>query len=116
MHYSKLFSPFLLTLIVSCGGGGGGAPEPEPTLPPPEPVASSEMTLVIDQGMAYEKSGARAEISVSRTGDMEAIEVFFSFDGNPIPEEGSASSSDYQLMDENDVALNESINLALSYN
>ena len=55
MHYSKLFSLFLLTLIVSCGGGGGGAPEPEPT-PPPEPVASSEMTLVIDQGMAYEKS------------------------------------------------------------
>ena len=116
MHYSKLFSLSLLTLIVSCGGGGGGAPEPEPTSPPPEPVASSEMTLVIDQGMAYEKSGARAEISVSRTGDMEAIEVFFSFDGNPILEEGSASSSDYQLMDENDVALNESINFAQGEN
>ena len=56
MHYSKLFSLFLLTLIVSCGGGGGGAPEPEPTLPPPEPVASSEMTLVIDQGMVWCKS------------------------------------------------------------
>ena len=25
MHYSKLFSLFFLTLIVSCGGGGGGA-------------------------------------------------------------------------------------------
>ena len=99
MHYSKLFSLFLLTLIVSCGGGGGGAPEPEPTLPPPEPVASSEMTLVIDQGMAYEMAGARAEISVSRTGDMEAIEVFFSFDGNPIHEDGSSSTTDYQLMD-----------------
>ena len=80
MNYSKLASLCLLTLMVSCGGGGGGASESKPTLPPPEPVASSEMTLVIDQGMAYEKSGARAEISISRTGDMEAIEVFFSFD------------------------------------
>ena len=77
MRYVKLTSFFFLTLIVSCGGGGGGgAPEPAPSPPaPPEPPASSEISLLVDQNMAYEKSGIAAEILMSRTGDMEAMEV-----------------------------------------
>ena len=108
MPYIKLTSFFFLTLIVSCGGGGGeGAPEPAP----PEPPASSEVSLLVDQNMAYEKSGIAAEILMSRTGDTEAIEVLLAFDGSESPVEGSASSNDYQLFNENDEVLGDSINL-----
>ena len=101
-----------MTLVVSCGGGGGSAPEPAPSPPaPPEPPASSEISLLVDQNMAYEKSGVAAEILISRTGDMEAIEVLLAFAGSESPAEGSASSNDYQLFDENDEVLNDSINL-----
>ena len=102
-----------MTLIVSCGGGGGGgAPEPAPSPPaPPEPPASSEISLLVDQNMAYEKSGIAAEILMSRTGDTEAIEVLLAFDGSESPVEGSASSNDYQLFNENDEVLGDSINL-----
>ncbi len=112
MPYIKLTSFFFLTLIVSCGGGGGGAPEPAPSPPaPPEPPASSEISLLVDQNMAYEKSGIAAEILMSRTGDTEAIEVLLAFDGSESPVEGSASSNDYQLFNENDEVLGDSINL-----
>ena len=112
MRYIKLTSFFFLTLIVSCGGGGGGAPEPAPSPPaPPEPPASSEISLLVDQNMAYEKSGIAAEILISRTGDTEAIEVLLAFAGSDSPEEGSASSNDYQLFNENDEVLSDSINL-----
>ena len=113
MRYVKLTSFFFLTLIVSCGGGGGGgAPEPAPSPPaPPEPPASSEISLLVDQNMAYEKSGIAAEILMSRTGDTEAIEVLLAFDGSESPVEGSASSNDYQLFNENDEVLGDSINL-----
>ena len=113
MRYVKLTSFFFLTLIVSCGGGGGGgAPEPAPSPPaPPEPPASSEISLLVDQNMAYEKSGIAAEILISRTGDTEAIEVLLVFAGSDSPEEGSASSNDYQLFNENDEVLSDSINL-----
>ena len=113
MRYVKLTSFFFLTLIVSCGGGGGGgAPEPAPSPPaPPEPPASSEISLLVDQNMAYEKSGIAAEILMSRTGDTEAIEVLLAFAGSDSPEEGSASSNDYQLFNENDEVLGDSINL-----
>ena len=112
MRYIKLTSFFFLTLIVSCGGGGGGAPEPAPSPPaPPEPPASSEISLLVDQNMAYEKSGIAAEILMSRTGDTEAIEVLLAFDGSESPVEGSASSNDYQLFNENDEVLGDSINL-----
>ena len=113
MRYVKLTSFFFLTLIVSCGGGGGGgAPEPAPSPPaPPEPPASSEISLLVDQNMAYEKSGIAAEILISRTGDTEAIEVLLAFAGSDSPEEGSASSNDYQLFNENDEVLSDSINL-----
>ena len=113
MRYVKLTSFFFLTLIVSCGGGGGGgAPEPAPSPPaPPEPPASSEISLLVDQNMAYEKSGIAAEILISRTGDTEAIEVLLAFAGSDSPEEGSASSNDYQLFNENDEVLGDSINL-----
>ena len=61
MPYIKLTSFFFLTLIVSCGGSGGGAPEPAPSpSAPPEPPASSEISLLVDQNMAYEKSGIAA--------------------------------------------------------
>ena len=111
MRYIKLTSFFFLTLIVSCGGGGG-APEPAPSPPaPPEPPASSEISLLVDQNMAYEKSGIAAEILMSRTGDTEAIEVLLAFDGSESPVEGSASSNDYQLFNENDEVLGDSINL-----
>ena len=112
MRYIKLTSFFFLTLIVSCGGGGGGAPEPAPSPPaPPEPPASSEISLLVDQNMAYEKSGIAAEILISRTGDTEAIEVLLAFAGGESPVEGSASSNDYQLFNENDEILSDSINL-----
>ena len=112
MPYIKLTSFFFLTLIVSCGGGGGGAPEPAPSpSAPPEPPASSEISLLVDQNMAYEKSGIAAEILMSRTGDTEAIEVLLAFDGSESPVEGSASSNDYQLFNENDEVLGDSINL-----
>ena len=112
MRYIKLTSFFFLTLIVSCGGGGGGAPEPAPSPPaPPEPPASSEISLLVDQNMAYEKSGIAAEILISRTGDTEAIEVLLAFAGGESAEEGSASSNDYQLYNENDEILSDSINL-----
>ena len=112
MRYLKLTSFFFLTLIVSCGGGGGGAPEPAPSPPaPPEPPASSEISLLVDQNMAYEKSGIAAEILMSRTGDTEAIEVLLAFSGSESPVEGSASSNDYQLFNENDEVLGDSINL-----
>ena len=112
MPYIKLTSFFFLTLIVSCGGGGGGAPEPAPSPPaPPEPPASSEISLLVDQNMAYEKSGIAAEILISRTGDTEAIEVLLAFAGSDSPVEGSASSNDYQLFNENDEVLSDSINL-----
>ena len=113
MRYIKLTSFFFLTLIVSCGGGGGaGAPEPAPSPPaPPEPPASSEISLLVDQNMAYEKSGIAAEILISRTGDTEAIEVLLAFAGGESPVEGSASSNDYQLFNENDELLSDSINL-----
>ena len=112
MRYIKLTSFFFLTLIVSCGGGGGGAPEPAPSPPaPPEPPASSEISLLVDQNMAYEKSGIAAEILISRTGDTEAIEVLLAFAGGESTEEGSASSNDYQLYNENDEILSDSINL-----
>ena len=112
MPYIKLTSFFFLTLIVSCGGGGGGAPEPAPSPPAsPEPPASSEISLLVDQNMAYEKSGIAAEILISRTGDTEAIEVLLAFDGSESPVEGSASSNDYQLFNENDEVLGDSINL-----
>ena len=111
MRYIKLTSFFFLTLIVSCGGGGG-APEPAPSPPaPPEPPASSEISLLVDQNMAYEKSGIAAEILISRTGDTEAIEVLLAFAGSESPVEGSASSNDYQLFNENDEVLSDSINL-----
>ena len=112
MRYIKLTSFFFLTLIVSCGGGGGGAPEPAPSPPaPPEPPASSEISLLVDQNMAYEKSGIAAEILISRTGDTEAIEVLLAFAGGESTVEGSASSNDYQLFNENDEILSDSINL-----
>ena len=112
MPYIKLTSFFCLTLIVSCGGGGGGAPEPAPSPPaPPEPPASSEISLLVDQNMAYEKSGIAAEILISRTGDTEAIEVLLAFAGSESPVESSASSNDYQLFNENDEVLGDSINL-----
>ena len=111
MRYIKLTSFFFLTLIVSCGGGGG-APEPAPSPPaPPEPPASSEISLLVDQNMAYEKSGIAAEILISRTGDTEAIEVLLAFAGSESSVEGSASSNDYQLFNENDELLSDSINL-----
>ena len=112
MRYIKLTSFFFLTLIVSCGGGGGGAPEPAPSPPAPsEPPASSEISLLVDQNMAYEKSGIAAEILISRTGDTEAIEVLLAFAGGESTVEGSASSNDYQLFNENDEILSDSINL-----
>ena len=112
MRYIELTSFFFLTLIVSCGGGGGGAPEPAPSPPaPPEPPASSEISLLVDQNMAYEKSGIAAEILISRTGDTEAIEVLLAFAGSESPVESSASSNDYQLFNENDEVLGDSINL-----
>ena len=113
MRYVKLTSFFFLTLIVSCGGGGGGgAPEPAPSPPaPPEPPASSEISLLVDQNTAYEKSGIAAKILMSRTGDMEAIEVLLTFAGSDSLVEGSASSNDYQLFNENDEVLSDSINL-----
>ena len=112
MRYIKLTSFVFLTLIVSCGGGGGGAPEPAPSPPaPPEPPASSEISLLVDQNMAYEKSGIAAEILMSRTGDTEAIEVLLAFAGSESPVESSASSNDYQLFNENDEILSDSINL-----
>ena len=112
MRYIKLTSFVFLTLIVSCGGGGGAPPEPAPSPPaPPEPPASSEISLLVDQNMAYEKSGIAAEILISRTGDTEAIEVLLAFAGSESPVESSASSNDYQLFNENDEILSDSINL-----